>query len=87
MKKEMAMKTKEAKMPARLRDSIAYSAMNPKSVCTCGHTGDGAGSQHLGFGGHGSCIFDGGACCGQFSWKGWTLEYRQFMAEKGHEVR
>jgi len=80
------MKTKEVQMSSRLRISIAFSATAPKSVCTCGHTGDGARSQHSGFGGHGSCNFDGGACCGQFSWKGWTREYRQFMAEAGYTV-
>lgn len=82
-------KPKAAIMPARMRDSMAYSALNPKSVCTCGHTGDGARSQHTGFGGHGACQatpVDGrNECrCGQFSWKGWTREYTQFMAAKGH---
>lgn len=77
---------KEATMPQRIQDSMAFSAFHPKSICTCGHTGDGAQSQHTGFGGHGACIFDGGACCGQFSWARWTPEYVRFMTEKGHKV-
>lgn len=86
------MKTKTAALPKRMRDSMLYSAMGPKSICTCGHTGDGAKAQHTGFGGHGACFatpLDGrNECkCGQFSWKGWTEEYKRWMAEKGHEVK
>lgn len=92
MNKEIAMKTKAAKMPPRMVDAMTFSAMQPKSVCTCGHTGDGANAQHQGFGGHGACQAtppDGiNECqCGQFSWRGWTPEYRRFMADKGHEVK
>lgn len=80
-------KPKTAQLPKRMRDAMTFSALQPKSVCRCGHTGDGARSQHTGFGGHGSCIFDGGACCDQFSWKGWTNEYVRFMAERGYKVQ
>lgn len=83
----MAKRTKEAVMPKRIQDSMIYSASVPKSICTCGHTGDGARSQHTGFGGHGSCIFGDACGCGQFSWKGWTREYKRFMAEKGHKAQ
>lgn len=81
------MKTKEATMSKPMRDSMLFSATQPKSVCTCGHTGDGARSQHEGFGGHGACRatpMDGRneCACGRFSWKGWTREYREFMAAR-----
>ncbi len=47
----------------------------PKSVCECGHTGDGAGSQHEGgehpywflAEGHGPCNVEGCKCV-QFTW-------------------
>lgn len=73
-------------MSKKLLDSMTYSALAPKSICTCGHLGDGARSQHIGFGGHGSCIFDGDACCNKFSWKKWHPEYVAYMKEKGHTV-
>ena len=79
--------TKKYVLTPKLRDSMTWSSINPKSVCRCGHTGDGARSQHTGFGGHGSCIFDGGSCCDQFSWAGWTREYKDFMRSRGHTVR
>ena len=48
----------------------------PKSICTCGHTGDGEDSQHEGQvvgplhlnNGHGSCKVKG-CDCQQFTWK------------------
>lgn len=51
----------------------------PASICTCGHTGDGARSQHLdGWEyadgveeGHGKCAVDGCAC-EHFHWSAWT---------------
>lgn len=80
----MAAKTvKSAKMPKRISDSMAYSAMEPKSLCTCGHAGDGARSEHTGFGGHGACII-GDCACGQFSWSRWAPAYNEYMAKKGH---
>ncbi len=67
----------------------------PKSVCTCGHTGDGEGSDHLDFivverGGGIKVKFDlpdkGHGCCSkctcrQFIWKKWTDEFREEMLE------
>jgi hypothetical protein len=47
-----------------------------KSICTCGHTGDGDFSQHADLfqAGHGACLVPG--CeCEQFSWKSFTPEY------------
>ncbi len=52
----------------------------PKSVCSCGHTGDGAGSEHLNtYGpdlspGHGPCLVPG--CeCRKFTWEDFRPEY------------
>jgi len=41
----------------------------PKSICTCGHTGDGPNSQHADrYGlGHGACKVEG-CNCKQFTW-------------------
>ncbi len=59
----------------------------PKSICACGHTGDGPDSQHIteapSLGslpadgdpnqGHGACTVDG-CSCQKFSWKGFIKE-------------
>ncbi len=51
----------------------------PKSVCTCGRTGDGPGSEHGGITGHG-----GAEGCFKFTWAGWTPEFEAvFKAAKG----
>jgi hypothetical protein len=51
----------------------------PKSICTCGHTGDGPDSQHdaseFGVKGHGPCHVEGCTECVQFSWAAWTPDY------------
>lgn len=59
----------------RMRQASLNVEAGGKSVCTCGHTGDGVGSQHEGVGlnglsaGHGACKL----CeCGRFSWAGWS---------------
>lgn len=59
----------------------------PKSVCSCGHDGDGNGSRHVGEGfspGHGACAVAGCSCV-QFTWAGMTPEYATAMelARKG----
>lgn len=55
-----------------------------RSVCSCGHLGDGDDSQHLGVGtpfgagGHGACTVPG--CeCQKFTWVGWKPEAEAFM--------
>jgi hypothetical protein len=53
----------------------------PRSVCRCGHTGDGEGSEHsalvIGLGeGHGSCSKCG---CKKFTWAKWTPNFRQLL--------
>lgn len=89
---EFEIEMKSAALPKKMQDAMAYSATAPKSVCGCGHTGDGAKAQHLGYGGHGACNatpLDGrNECqCAKFTWAGWTPEYKQFMADKGHMVK
>jgi hypothetical protein len=49
-----------------------------RSVCTCGHLGDGPNSQHLDTmaEGHGPCKVKGCKCNtrGKFTWNGWKPE-------------
>ena len=50
----------------------------PKSVCVCGHSGDGPLSAHrprLFAEGHGACHISNCDCL-QFTWKGWTEEFQ-----------
>lgn len=75
---------KTNKLPKRMRDSLEFSATQPKAHCRCGHTGDGERGWHLGYNGHGACM----ACpCHQFSWKAWTMAYHKYMEARGHKVR
>ena len=56
-----------------------YDEDKPKSMCYCGHTGDGANSQHGGLMGHGPCL----ECdCIQFTWKGWLPEYDEWYKKQ-----
>jgi hypothetical protein len=74
---------KPAKMSKMMEASISYSQRAPKSVCTCGHHGDGNASWHDGSGparGHGSC-FHPGCSCQKFTWKNWTPAYAEFRAK------
>jgi len=53
----------------------------PKSICTCGHTGDGTISQHHSSPfapGHDECKVKDCVCV-KFTWKGWTKEYKERM--------
>ena len=58
--------------------SREYKERHPASVCTCGHTGDGAGSMHSDSGllapGHGACIAPGCACL-RFRWDRFRIPY------------
>lgn len=51
---------------------------NPKSVCTCGHRGDGCASDHAGVLGHGRCLY-AGCKCTKFTWKRWTHEFERYI--------
>ena len=51
----------------------------PKSICSCGHTGDGRYTQHKDriAAGHGACKVKG--CeCKQFTWVKWHSEYSRY---------
>ena len=50
----------------------------PKSWCYCGHLGDGPGSQHDGFNGHGACLVADCECI-QFTWKEFTDECKSYF--------
>jgi hypothetical protein len=67
----------------RMKAARWYSEHAPKSICTCGHTGDGANSDHAGLiaRGHGRCLAPGGCGCEKFSWAGLTEEFKQYMAQ------
>lgn len=61
-----------------------FAVEHPKSDCTCGHTGDGANSQHEGVGiagdgvGHGSCKVS--VCnCRKFVWFKFTDAFKKAM--------
>jgi len=60
-----------------------------KSICECGHSGDGSGSAHgdriLGLG-HGRCLVPGCSCT-QFTWKGFTLEFTRLLDKDRRESR
>lgn len=50
-----------------------------KSICTCGHPGDGArGSAHAGAIGHGECNVVG-CPCEKFTWRSWTPAYQAVL--------
>jgi len=57
----------------------------PKSICTCGHSGDGAFTEHRGTGGHSDCTHPG-CTCQLFSWKSFTKQFRLFMHQHGFEI-
>jgi hypothetical protein len=48
-----------------------------KSICACGHLGDGVPSSHAGIEGHGGCMVDG-CPCQRFTWSGWTKEFGDY---------
>jgi hypothetical protein len=53
-----------------------------KSLCSCGHTGDGEGGDHgdtLAFG-HGPCLVPG-CSCRHFTWVKWLPEVETFLKE------
>jgi len=60
--------------------TMAFTQKYPKSICACGHTGDGANSDHIDtFSlGHGMCIVKG-CPCKQFTWDRWTLQAEKVL--------
>jgi hypothetical protein len=56
----------------------------PKSICTCGHAGDGRNSNHKDSGfapGHGACNV-AGCQCRQFTWNNWTPAFQDLLNEE-----
>ena len=55
--------------------------VHPKSMCTCGHTGDGPDSAHrdLYQAGHGACTADD-CDCKRFTWDHFTRAYDSWAA-------
>lgn len=59
----------------------------PKSICVCGHSGDGPSSAHADSyyaPGHAYCLY--GKCkCSQFTWDHFTPEFESYLneADKG----
>lgn len=67
--------------PQQIIDLQLFSEIHPKSICYCGHTGDGGNSSHLGAGpaaGHGLCV---DCSCEKFNWRMWTTEYMTAFAK------
>jgi len=61
---------------------VADTYREPKSLCTCGHEGDGGGSPHEAFAGeagHGKCKVPG-CPCEHFVWTGWTRAFAMALA-------
>lgn len=54
--------------------------VGPKSICQCGHTGDGENSEHgpTVAQGHGRCNVPG-CLCAHFRWKAYTLAFDKFI--------
>jgi len=65
--------------------SRAYKETAPASVCGCGHTSDGARSQHSNSGllapGHGACIVPGCSCL-KFRWSRFRIPYAEYLGVK-----
>lgn len=61
-----------------------------KSICTCKHTGDGAGSDHhdlaVAGDGHGACKH-ADCNCTQFSWRRWTVRFGEALGKVIHTRR
>jgi hypothetical protein len=57
----------------------------PKSICMCGHTGDGEGSQHvdvvLAGDGQGKCSVNG-CGCQRFTWMQSTKKFENFLERR-----
>ncbi len=78
------MKSKKPK-PAPI--AVEIETINPaKSICICGHTGDGTGSKHHDrfpgsavAAGHGGCVL---CRCQKFSWNGWLPWYSLALEAK-----
>lgn len=82
MKKKPLMRFDELTDP-QIKKLVEWSKVNPRSLCICGHSGDGGHSYHagvLGVLGHGACTFEDCACS-KFTWAGWSVSYCFFRAQ------
>ncbi len=66
-----------------MKQSKIEEVRQPKSMCTCGHTGDGYSSEHasvkIGALGHGRCL----RChCKQFTWSKWLPWFEAVLKGK-----
>lgn len=61
---------------------IAKQFNGPASKCTCGHNGDGPGSQHKdgGNAGHEHCKVKG-CPCPKFVWAGFTVSFQEALSK------
>lgn len=65
----------------RVSHGREYSKTKPKSLCRCGHTGDGKQSEHVDGAqpGHGACLE---CACEKFTWKTFTADFQAYMKGK-----
>lgn len=75
-------------MSDKLRPSRKAFSDLAKSKCTCGHLGDGIGSEHFNTmqPGHGMCVARN-CDCTKFSWNGWAGEEDVAQMIAREEVR
>jgi hypothetical protein len=69
----------------RLSKQLNGGAVSPKSVCCCGHVGDGPASMHAGIIGHGACTIRG-CKCQKFTWSHRTA-YGEDLLAKARKAR
>lgn len=73
-------------IPKKMLFSIKYGEKFPKSVCSCGHLGDGAYGSHAGILGHGSCVREN-CPCSKFTWAGWCPAYVAALEKAGYSTK
>jgi hypothetical protein len=79
----MANATKQAEQLEATR-VLSATWQAPKSLCQCGHEGDGPHSAHGGTIGHGACSVIGCACA-KFSWRSYTPAFVDVLRHRGIE--
>ena len=69
------------KIARKVPEGVPY--YGPKSICSCGHTGDGIITQHHDSisPGHAECKVKD-CLCAQFTWVMWEPEYKKMMGLK-----
>lgn len=60
-------------------DCVVCHWVGPKSMCACGHPGDGDNSAHAGAIGHGECLLCPAGKCRKFTWGGFYDSYQSAM--------